>query len=204
MGAMATEPMELPLAATATRAPSDEDLIHAFLGGDLGGIDLLVTRYERPLFAFIVRITGRPDIAADLFQETFVRVVRHAGSFGGRSRFKTWLYTIASNLCRSRAPREARETGLSLVDAAGRPDGGSGPERRVLDDEVGRRVARAVEGLPVEQREVFVLKVYDELSFPEIAEVVGRPVGTTKSQMRAAVLRLRDELSDMARGRGAR
>lgn len=201
MGAMAMERPDLRVMGGGARTPADEDLLRAFLDGDHDAVTSLVARYERPLYAFICRTTGRPDVAADIFQDTFVRVVRHAGSFGGRSRFRTWLYTIAANLCRTRGAREAREPGTPVGQGEPAPAAAAapGPELRLIEDEVGRRVARAVDALPPEQRDVFVLKAYEELSFAEIAEVLGRPVGTTKSQMRAAVQRLRGELADMAR-----
>jgi len=178
--------------------PSDEQALAAFLRGESEMFAELVRRYEQPLHAFICRLTGEASEAPDLFQETFVRVFQHAASFRGTSRFKTWLYAIAANVCRSRfraaAPRPAE-----LADP---PDRAPGPNGAAVSHEVGERIALAVQGLPLEQREVFVLKAYDEMSYPDIARALGRPLGTVKSQMRLALVKLRTALHDLAEAYG--
>lgn len=184
------------------RQPSDESLLAAYLGGDEAMFGQLVHRYERPLHAFICRLTGEPRVAADLFQETFVRVVAHAGRFEGRSRFKTWLYAIAANLCRSHIRKKKhREVPLS-ADAPDPIDGGLSPNGAARGHEIGERIAAAVATLPDTQREVFVLKVYQELKYEQIAGILGRPLGTVKTQMRAALQKLRRELRGIAEAYG--
>ena len=181
---------------------SDEHLLSAYLCGDEAMFAELVRRYEQPLHAFICRLTGEPSVAPDLFQETFVRVVEHAGSFEGRSRFKTWLYAIAANVCRSHLRKKKHRNTVPVDDAPEPADDGPSPSRSAQGREVGQRIAKAVAALPVAQREVFVLKVYDEMTYVQIADALGRPVGTVKTQMRAALAKLRGELRALAEAYG--
>jgi len=181
-----------------TPAPTDEDALAAYLRGDAAMAGELVRRYERPLYGFLYRLTGRPADAADLFQETFLRVVQHAGSFAGRSRFKTWLYAIALNAYRSRGRSASRrEQPLDAADppAAARP---AAPDRQAEQAEVGGRIADAVSRLPDRQREVFLMKAYDDMNYREIAEALDRPIGTVKSEMRLALAKMRVVLRDLA------
>ena len=181
---------------------SDERLLGLFLDGDDAMFGELVRRYERPLHGFICRLTGQPGAAADLFQETFLRAFQHAGSFRGRSRFKTWLYAIAANVCRSHARKAMRRRTVSDEDAPEPPDPAPGPNGAAASQEIGERVARAVGTLPASQREVVVLKLYDELTYSEIAQALGRPLGTVKTQMRAALKALRPRLRAIAEAHG--
>jgi len=185
-----------------THSASDEALLAGFLSGDEAMFAELVHRYERPLHAFICRLTGEPAIAPDLFQETFLRVVQHAGRFEGRSRFKTWLYAIAANQCRSHVRKQARRR-LQHADAVPDPaDAGPGPNGTAQAAQIGEHIARAVAVLPPAQREVFVLRTYDEMPYAQIAETLGRPLGTVKTQMRAALQKLRRELHSIAEAYG--
>jgi len=184
------------------REATDEALLAGFLRGDDAMFAELVHRYERPLHGFICRLTGEPGVAADLFQETFVRVVEKAGTFEGRSRFKTWLYAIAANLCRSHLRKKARPEPVAMPDPPEQADEAIGPNGMVQGREVGEHIAAAVAALPLPQREVFVLKAYDEMTYDQIAQALGRPIGTVKTQMRAAIQKLRRELRSIAEAYG--
>lgn len=179
---------------------TDEQALAAFLRGDETMASELVRRYEGPLYAFLCRLTGRPADAADLFQETFLRVVERADSFAGRSRFKTWLYGIALNAWRSggRRRREATIPG----DAPPPVNGAPGPNGLAEREEIGVRIAEAVAQLPEPQREVFIMKVYDHMNYGEIAEALGEPLGTVKSRMRMALGKVRVVLRDLAEAYG--
>ena len=175
----------------------DEELLAGFVSGNREMFEPLVRRYEKPLYAFLCRMTGSEDDAADLFQETFVRVYRHGNSFDGSGSFKSWLYAIAANTCRSHlAARKARPNGD--MPAAEPVDPAAPPAAGLAAKEVGERVRQAVSALPPEQREVLVLKVYENLSYPEIARALSRPVGTVKSQMRYALQKMRVSLQGVA------
>lgn len=186
-------------AADAPARASDEQLLAGFLEGREAMFAELVNRYEQPLYGFICRLTGRPADAADAFQETFLRVFQKADTFGGRSSVKTWLYAIATNVCRARLRAAQRHPE--------RPDPPeqahlAAPNGEAISQEVGERIARAVGRLPADQREVFLLKTYEELSYPQIASALGRPLGTVKSQMRLALAKLRADLHEIAEAYG--
>ena len=180
--------------------PTDEELVEAFRGGDLAAFDVLVRRWDRKIRGAIHRILGSEDDARDLCQETFLKAYRALWSFKGEARFSSWLYQIALNLCRDRMRRrkgktlvslgELEEEGMGLVNGPGRPS--------ALDlveaSDLARAVAAAVAALPEEQREIIVLKEYQELTFVEIAEVLGVPLSTVKTRLYRGLGQLRVDL----------
>ena len=180
--------------ASSTPRQSDEQLLAGFVAGDHAMLTDLVQRYERPLYGLIARYTGAGDEAEDLFQETFLRVFQHADGFGGRSSVRTWLYSIALNVCRGYGRGQHPAPAELPDDAAAAQVDRPGPDELAAGHEIGERIAAAVRRLPPEQCEVFVLRVYEDLKYDEIAQVVGRPVATVKSQMRLAVQKLRKTL----------
>ena len=187
------------------RNPSDEELVAGFINGRGEMLEELVQRYERSLYCFIVRMTGSENDAADLFQDTFIRVFAKASTFKGKGSFQSWLYAIAANLCRTHRARRWREPAAdaAVLDEE-RPvrNGSPLPGEVVSQKEIGRRIATAVAELPEDQREVFVMKAYQQMSYPEIAETLGRPVGTVKSQMHYALEKLRGSLRGLAKAYG--
>ncbi len=186
--------------------PSDELLLVAYRAGDLGAFETLLVRYRGPIFNFLLRSARDRGRAEELYQDVWLRVVERCEEFRGDAKFSTWLYTIARNLCIDHQ-RKMKFRGHASLDApeprSGQPVGervsGSGPSTEQLAGGglVRERIARAVEGLPQEQREVFLLRQLQGLPFKEIAEVVGAPPNTVKSRMRYALERLQDALSDL-------
>lgn len=184
--------------------PTDEDLIVALRGGDTAVLGLLVARWQQPLFRFVFRMVPREDDARDLCQETFLRVLDKAPRFRDGAKFSTWMYQIALNLCRDRARRTRRWGKLlaqprerddgSLPEAAAPAEDDDHPEFALRTRERREAVRRALDALPVEQREVVVLKEYEGLKFREIAEVLGVPESTVKSRMYFALDAMRDTL----------
>ena len=159
---------------------TDEALIAAVAGGDGSALAELCRRWERPLFRFIDRHTGGRDVE-DLYQETWLRVVRAARRFDPRRRFSTWLFQIALNLCRDwhrRPPPEPAD--LAAVDAVAATDG------RVDAALDARRLLAA---LPEAQRSAVVLRYYHDLDEAEMADVLGCPRGTVKSRLHHAMRR---------------
>jgi RNA polymerase sigma-70 factor (ECF subfamily) len=155
--------------------------------GDATAFELLLQRYRQRLFAFLSRRSA-PQRSEDLFQETWLRVVRARESFDPARRFSTWLFQIANNLCRDGARRsalEAREQAQLQSDAAA--PSGTGVAALDAKLEAQQRLAR----LPERLREVLVLRYFEDLGEREIAEIVGVPPGTVKSRLHAAVRALR-------------
>ncbi len=187
----------------------DEDLMEAFRDGDASAFEILLQRHERKVFNFIFRMVRQRELANDLLQETFLRVVKNAGRYSRKAKFTTWLYTIARNQCID-AQRRAKHRRHPSLDA---PIGGEANGRTLMDrlpgtgedgltrtdsSEVGTRIEAAIEELSAEQREVFVMREFQHLPFKEIAAAVGASENTVKSRMRYALEKLRLALADYA------
>jgi RNA polymerase sigma-70 factor (ECF subfamily) len=168
---------------------ADETLMVRVQRGDGRALEALVGRYERRLFGFLAR-RGEHGRAEDLFQETWLRVVRGRTGFDPGRRFSTWLYQIANNLCRDLARRRAVETRelLTLHDSASAGSRSGAPPADVHLD-----VRRRLLALPERLREVLVLRYFEGLAESEIAAVVGVPPGTVKSRLHAALRALRGQ-----------
>lgn len=172
---------------------SDEQLLRAFLAGRRPALGELARRYERSLLGFAKGLLGgREDLACDGVQETWVRVIRFARSFDGRSRFKTWLYRIALTQCRNllKMPRSATPEKLR-EDPVGEAD----PQRTAQQDDLARRVHEVVERLPTDRREIVLLCYHAGMTHEQAAEILEIPLGTLKSRLHAALGELREQLS---------
>jgi RNA polymerase sigma-70 factor (ECF subfamily) len=179
-----------------------------FQSGDRSAVTLLVRRHQGALYNFALRHLRSGPAAEEVVQDAFVRVVQNAADFKHEARFSTWLYTITRNLCidqmRKRAlrrhpsldePRRAEEgDGPTLGEQTA--DGRANVERSAVSIEIRERVLAAVDELPDDQREVFLMREVSNLPFKEIAEIVGVPENTVKSRMRYALERLQAALSE--------
>ncbi len=183
---------------------SDEALLGAFVGGDAVAFEILLGRYRTPIFNYLLRMVRNRAEAEELYQDVFLKVIERAEEFRGEARFATWLYAIARNRCIDHSRRMAfrRHGSLDVVDTPGgaprveRIPSPTGAERRTEERLIEERIGKAVEALPEDQREVFLLRQVQGLSFKEVAEVVGAPVNTVKSRMRYALERLQESLED--------
>lgn len=187
---------------------SDEELLRRFGEGDARAFEELMRRYQRPIYNFILRSVRDTEQASELVQETFLRVVQRSGDFMGGSKVSTWMYTIARNLCidtsrkmvfrRHRsldAPMGGEEgEGRSMLDTVA--SSASGADREAIGTDIKARLVAAVDELPEEQREVFLLRELQNLAFKDIAEILGVPENTVKSRMRYALERLQRALSE--------
>ena len=190
-----------------TRELSDEALLVAYREGNIAAFQTLFERYRHgPLFNFLLRRVRDRGRAEELYQDVWMKVIEHCGEFRGDAKFSTWLYQIARHRCIDRARRmkfrshrsldvPADATGDLLVEriADARPD----TEQLAVGGALQQRIAKAVESLPEELQEVFLMRQLQGLAFAEIAKVVQAPVNTVKSRMRYALERLQDELADL-------
>jgi RNA polymerase sigma-70 factor (ECF subfamily) len=163
---------------------TDEALVQAVARGDEFALRELCGRWERPLYQFLFRHTGGRDVD-DLYQETWLRVVRAAGRFDPTRRFSTWLFQIAVNLCRDwhRRPPPDPVDPVDVARAAGGVDGFAAAE-------AGIDARRLLAVLPEAQRSVVLLRYYHDLPEDEVAEILGCPRGTVKSRLHHALARL--------------
>jgi RNA polymerase sigma-70 factor, ECF subfamily len=179
--------------------PTDEDLVVAFQSGDIPAFDQLVRRWDRKIQGVIYRIVGNHDEARDLSQEAFLKAYRALGTFKQEARFSSWLYQIAINATRDRLRRRRRRTDLSLDDVEERGetalrDAGPSALDLIESNDLSRVVAAAMAALPEEQREVVILKEYQGLTFPEIAETLDVPLSTVKTRLYRGLGQLRVRL----------
>ena len=164
--------------------------------GSHGAIEELMEQYKGPLFAFIIRMTGDYTAAEDIFQETWLRVVRSSKSFRGDSKISTWLFQIALNLCRDALRKKKSRRMVPIEDVVET----LGCEPDVDPDKLMRaqRVREMVEELNPKMREVVVLKFFHDLADDEIAKIIGCPVGTVKSRFYRASELLRKKWTSTA------
>jgi RNA polymerase sigma-70 factor (ECF subfamily) len=189
---------------------TDEMLMIRYQRGDRQAFAELVGRHGRRVYNFVLRQLRDGGLAEEVTQETFLRVVQSAAQFKNEARFSTWLYGIVRNLCVDHERRRQHHRHASLDDEqpnaeqVGRPlselVAGAHPrasvERSVLSSQVGASIVRALEDLPDEQREVFLMREIANLPFDDIASITECPTSTVKSRMRYALNRLRDALSN--------
>ena len=195
------------------RDAADEVLMVQYQNGDARAFEVLLGRHQKPVFNFILRFVRRRDIAEDLLQETFLRVIKGAANYKQQAKFTTWLYTIARNLCvdQSRRAKHRKHPSLdqpmSKSDDAGTlmdvlPGKSTGSDRQTINKQMLSTIEEAVASLSDEQREVFIMREFLDMPFKEIAAVVGVPENTVKSRMRYALEKLRaalDEYKDLAK-----
>jgi len=190
----------------------DKSLIDAHCGGDRTAFGELVRRYGDGILGYLARMTGSREQAEDLFQETFKRVHEKAHTFRGEG-FKSWLFTIATNVAIDALRRRKRVQVVSLNRNAGCADGNCDelgavsavadccdPSAEAIMAEQKEQVRQAVEELPGKQRATLVLAYYQQLSYPEVAEVMGCSTGTVKVQMSRALRTLAQMLPDISGG----
>lgn len=158
---------------------TDEELLGRVAAGDEPALATLLERYERPLSRFLHRYTGGRDVE-DLYQESWLRVVRHAERFDTSRRFSTWLFQIAVNLCRDWFRRQHPVDDAEISDIAAAP----------ASDDARLDAKRLLMLLPAPQREVLILRYFHDLSEDEIARIVDAPKGTVKSRLHTALARL--------------
>jgi RNA polymerase sigma-70 factor, ECF subfamily len=177
---------------------SDEELVEACQAGEASAFEVLVARWEDKIRGAAYRFLGSEEEARDVSQEAFLKAYRALGSFKREARFSSWLYQIATNLCRDRLRRrrtraavsleELEETGPVVVET--RP----GAHELLQQSDLARAVRRAVHALPEEQREVLILKEYQGLTFLEIAQSLDLPVSTVKTRLYRGLGQLRVRL----------
>jgi RNA polymerase sigma-70 factor, ECF subfamily len=191
--------------------PTDEALAGRAAAGDELAFEAIVRRFQGRVFRLASRLTGSETEAADVLQETFLRVYRGLPSFRGESRFGTWLYRIATNAALAHRRARSRRPAESLEAFLPRFDGNGGhlatpAELQVaarVDELLDRRVlaekARAgIERLPDLYREAFVLRDLEEMPTAEVAEVLGLEPAAVRQRVHRARLMLRGYLGDLA------
>jgi len=166
---------------------SDESLLSSFRRGDQSALGDLARRYERPLLGLATGLLdGRTDMASDAIQETWLRVIRFADKFDGRSTFKTWLYRIAINQCRTTKSRVSRAVPAPVCSAAVEPSTPAPSDPDHLS-----WLREHVQLLSPDKRTVLLLCYHEGITHQLAAEILEVPLGTLKSRLHAALTTLR-------------
>jgi len=180
---------------------SDEELMLAYRGGEPRAFETLLHRHGKGIYRFALRFLGDRMRAEEVMQESFLRVLRAASRYEPRSSFRNYLYRITRNLCldlirkEPRARVQADGTGPCGPGPEDLPDRNPGPDLCVESEQLRFVIFKALQGLPPEQREVFLLKEVKEMKLQDVADVTGANLNTVKSRLRYALQALREELS---------
>jgi RNA polymerase sigma-70 factor (ECF subfamily) len=179
----------------------DATLLAAYRNGDSDALGTLVEKYKGPLFGFIYKFSEGREDADEVFQEVWVRAIKNMNRYRQKNLL-SWLFRIAHNLMIDRIRKKrfevsfdtpASEDGVPLGEQL--PSGRLGPDAESGGHDLGVRINKAAEELPVEQREVFWLRMQAGLSFKEIAKIQKCSINTALARMQYAVSKLRNELS---------
>lgn len=180
---------------------SDITLLKNYLDGDESAFTELFGRHKEALYCFIYRMVGNADDAMELSQKTFVKVFQKADGFEGRSTFRTWLFKIAINLSKNhrrglgRDPAFSSASKVELREATKASPLKEAPAV-VADGEEAAILRRCVDGLPETQRDTLILRIYEDMSYAEIAVAMERPIGTVKANYHHAIKNLREKMKN--------
>tara|TARA_B100001989_G_C24337355_1_gene363212 strand:- start:77 stop:667 length:591 start_codon:yes stop_codon:yes gene_type:complete len=173
-----------------TASDTDQQLVQRAQGGDLRAFDLLVLKYQGRIAALVSRYVSDAGELEDVTQEAFIKAYRALGKFRGDSAFYTWLYRIAVNAAKNHLVAKGRRPGANatIEDAEGLDEGGllsesASPEALAMGGELAEVVESALNGLPDELKAALMLREFDGLSYDDIADVLGCPVGTVRSRI---------------------
>jgi RNA polymerase sigma-70 factor, ECF subfamily len=174
----------------------DDELMARGAQGDDEAFGILVTRWERRVFAFLEIMVGSREEAQDIAQEAFLRMCRHAKEYRPSGQFRSWLFRIAGNLARSRLRRRRILPWIRFDPLVhNRPAPSKGPDMIREKEEERIAVRRALGRLPDRQRQAVVLRQYEDLSYREIAETMGTTVPAVETLLFRAMTALRKELA---------
>ena len=195
--------------------PTDEQLLAEYRAGDKTKFAVIVLRYQRELYHFLVRFLGDRAAAEDVFQETFLQVHQSADQFDPSRRFRPWLFTIAANKARDLIRSQARRPTNPLSASISPGDDESGefidlmqaassmPGEPLEREELQQQVQKTVMGMPEHLREILLLSYFHQFPYKQIGDILDIPLGTVKSRLHAAVAHFADRWRSTNHGKMA-
>jgi RNA polymerase sigma factor (sigma-70 family) len=176
------------------KKPADAKLVRTYLSGNDRAFENLFKRYERPLFSFILKFVRDRQVAEDIFQQTWMKVLNGLNGYEEKGKFSSWLFGIANNCCIDHSRKETRSKvdGRTSAEGMDMLEGDDcNPESTFLKQEETEWLEKAIQTLPMEQKEVVLLRLHGQLPFKEIARVLESPLNTVLGRMHYAVRNLR-------------
>jgi RNA polymerase sigma-70 factor (ECF subfamily) len=176
---------------------SDKALVSDYVSGDESCLEVLIHRHKQKIYGFIFSKVKNRDVTEDLFQDTFVRVIKtlKQGKYNEEGKFLPWVMRIAHNLIidhfrkSKRMPKFNRTDSFDIFDVIS--DGNLDVESKMIRKQIHSKVKSLIKDLPIDQREVLIFRLYHELSFKEIAEKTDVSINTVLGRMRYALINLR-------------
>jgi len=176
---------------------TDQELIGRYLAGHQSSLEKLIRRHKNRIFAYILMIVKEKELAEDLFQDTFIKVINtiRSGSYKEEGKFIQWAMRIAHNLIidhfrkSKRIPTIENRDDVDIFDKVRIPV--ESIEERIITEQIHKDVKKLIDYLPKEQREVLIMRHYGDMSFKDIAEVTNVSINTALGRMRYALINLR-------------
>tara|TARA_B100001248_G_scaffold262728_1_gene261736 strand:- start:9318 stop:9932 length:615 start_codon:yes stop_codon:yes gene_type:complete len=173
-------------------ATTDKELVKNVKDGNRVAFSELVKRHQKPLFQFIIRYTRNENLAEDIVQDAFIRAYTKIHTFEERAAFKSWLYRIALNLAKNKLRREKPQYSIDNVKVGKVAEA----ESALVYETIQKRIQVEIDALPAKQKEALHLRVFEDLAFKEIAEIMDCPYDTAKANYRHALLKLKQTFGE--------
>lgn len=181
---------------------SDNDLIINYVNGDESSLKQLIQRHQKRIFTYILLSVKNRELAEDIFQDTFIKVVNtlRSGAYREEGKFVQWVMRIANNLKIDyyrkiqRMPTFESGDDFDIFDVLNGTD--SSVEQKMIEEQINEDVKALVKLLPDEQREVLEMRIYEDISFKDIAEITNVSINTALGRMRYALINLRKLIKD--------
>jgi RNA polymerase sigma-70 factor (ECF subfamily) len=176
---------------------TDSQLMVDLCGGDEDAFSEIIRRFQAPIYSLLIRMLGNEEDAQEMLQLTFCRVYRYREKFDPERKLVNWIFTIASNLAKKEWRRRSRWISVPLEHVNLTSSGKTAPHYNAGRVELRASIEEAVDRLPQHYREPFILREQDQMSYEDIAEILGIRLGTVKSRINRARARLRELLGDV-------
>lgn len=180
-----------------TKSISDSTLVSDYIKGNEASLEVLINKHKQRLYSFIYSKIQDKDLTEDIFQDTFIKVIRtlKKGNYNEEGKFLPWVMRIAHNLVidyfrkSNRMPSFKNTDDFDIFSVLG--DGSLNAEKQIIQEQIYSDVRELVKELPEEQKEVLVMRMYKDMSFKEISENTGVSINTALGRMRYALINMR-------------